>query len=904
MLNHFLSLTILLSANAFAQSKVVPATGFKGGAALNDSFIPKTTLGAWGTQTSTFQYDIMLGGQSPLELEPQGLKRECDKDQSFTLSFQQRQNIAKLEAPFTAMQCEAAMNVKATRVLNPEVCAMMANCYKSKMSLGNGYYEEVIKANERTASEAVSLMAQTTISQLSDLEELKAYASEKYGQDFIPEECREENPLDLPQGEEAGCMSKIIDKGYEMAQKGCNLVEVGCNPDYLDFIKGKNTENGKTSLMADYIKKRAKDSTKLMLVDDAGITQSIAHIMTDPKGTPEEKAKAVIDFLSANFSNLDPVYKGYMKQSIRASGENGKDEIYEGLLKYIKTNGKKNPLEVLNELDILRQKEAGKILADKCQKSMSMPKLCKMVKEVVNGAEVQVPKKNFEQMMKRQEFSPSSLGMTRQELADNVSRCNIFSIDTTIGSSGSSVVRLSNGRNLFSNGFSGMFTIKETAMSGIHSGVGESSVLPQFILKDNGDFSKKDRLTSGVVEKLSSSKEISPNDSVLVSKFSNNLITQDSKRSDFGLRSLQTVKISEGGEVKLQTSKEEVIKSAVQENQLTNANLQPQLQAQQNLMNAKAILPNGSRTQDSLIDGPSDIVKNESMTKPKVQTPDYSQLMNKIAGLEEKLSSHKKPVVEASGSDTKVSEESDLARELRLAKASLAEMNKANIEAKFKPSADSTDATRSARSHAIVNEKSEEGEAGSAVIAASGSSNKEARASAAVAPPSGSSNSGSNSSSGGSSSGDRSPASIESSGSISHSSGSGGESSGSSSGDGFVLTRLDGISRSKASETISRMIMAESGKPFYIEEGGLVKEIIPEVVDGVILKAEDGTPVYKTIVKGKVGEFKIDSKGKKVKKEVIAKAASPADVKIQDNQKLNAPAVRYRELQQIFQTKK
>lgn len=901
MLNFFLLLSFIISTNTFAQSLVSTKKSY---IKLRDpEFSAKESFGNWKTVNSEFNQNLFLGAYPPGEfLSVTAAPEEggCKKDQSFLFSVDQRQNLSKLSLPFSQLQCQEAEKIRETKELNPEACLMLANCYKSRATLSDGGYEVLVKAREKTAAEAVSLMSSTTISQLYDLEELKAYVIEKYDADFLPEDCREENALEVPPEENSVCMTKVIDNGFELSQKSCRLVDVGCSPDYLNFIKDKKTDNGKSSLMADFIRSKTKETAKVFAAEDLSVIQEIAHLMTKESETPEARTKAVMEFLTKNFTRLDPIYKNYIKQSIRNKEVGEKDEIQDGILKYIKANNSgRNPLEIVVELDTLRRKEAHKRLVESCQKVITVPKLCKIVKDVLNGAEVQVPKKNFEQMMKRQEFTKNSR-MSKQEMADNVSRCNTFSIDTSLGKNGSAAIRLSNGLDLFSSGNEGLFAIKNAALNGITSIVNSQDMRAQIIVKADGEVSKKDRMSSGISERLNSTKEGKTSDTVLVTKFSNNQVMQDAKRPEVSLKGVSAVAVkgtdrAEITELKGQASKEEVTK-VIKDSNSSVIQMQPHGQ-QQNGISSKGILPGGIRAQDTIVESQNGHVKNELAVRPQQQSADYNHLMNKITGLEEKLASQKKSAAEIVTTEPKIAEESDLVRELRMAKAALADI-KTDVKTKAPAAAVVTEAARGARSSIDSDGRSEENDDLS--IASSGSS-KESRSAVSVTPSGNSSGSSSVSSS----SGDRSPASVqESGGARGIGSGSAGDNSSSSIGDGMVLTRLDGISHSKASETISKMILAESGKPFFIEEGGLVKEIIPEVVDGVILKAEDGTPVYKTVVKGKVGEFKIDSKGKKIKKEVIAKAASPADVKIQDYQKVGSPVVRYKELQEIFNTKK
>jgi hypothetical protein len=287
--------------------------------------------------------------------------------------------------------------------------------------------------------------------------------------------------------------------------------------------------------------------------------------------------------------------------------------------------------------------------------------------------------------------------------------------------------------------------------------------------------------------------------------------------------------------------------------------------------------------------------KVEPTLKPKEEKDNFDQLIKKISGLENKLAQAQKKTSESEvRTDPKNQEENDLLNDLKNAKNTLSEMSKTK--------ATSMVALGDAGLSAPSKEKSTKNEvrdntdfSTESSLALSGPSALPSRfQTGSAAPPAQSSDSASRSPTAsnfeeGKSAGRRS------------SSGVGIDNFSSDKGDGITLTRLDGIGGVKANETITNMIIAELGKPFYIEEGGLAKQIIPEMVNGEFLKDEDGKPLYKTIVKGKVGEFKLDKKKATSKKEM--KVTSPADVLIQDN-RLSTPAIRYRELKKAFELKK
>jgi nucleoside diphosphate kinase len=72
----------------------------------------------------------------------------------------------------------------------------------------------------------------------------------------------------------------------------------------------------------------------------------------------------------------------------------------------------------------------------------------------------------------------------------------------------------------------------------------------------------------------------------------------------------------------------------------------------------------------------------------------------------------------------------------------------------------------------------------------------------------------------------------------------------------LVVLTIDGMSAEKAAEAISSRIIELKGMPFYVEEAGMMKEIIPVMKDGKLVLDEKGNPVFEKITKGKAKDKK------------------------------------------------
>ncbi len=841
---------------------------------------------------STFQVKSVLSPYNPDSLSPvatYGLNEftpetgGCNKI-SIMLTKRQEENIYELSSPLDNYNCSQIVKVRKSKELTPDTCMSLASCFKNKINLS---FSVTMKAKENAAAEAVSLMASTTINQLTELEELKAYAEVKYGAEFIPESCREDQFKIPEKNNTSMCMTKVIDRGFELSQKICALAEKGCHSDYLEYTNGKETVNGSTSLMANFLKSKTHGHSKKLISEDSSTTKAIAKIMMDASKSPEARAEAIQEYFQSNYQRLDPIYKFYSNQFRQSNSENSRNEVKEGFIKYINSNSGRSPEEIVVELDMLRKKEAKKRLGESCGNVISMPKLCQFVTDVLNGSEVQVPENKFDRLMKNQYTSILGPKSEVEEIAENVARCNTFSVAKTIGKNVIDKTRLSGGFNLFSSGITGSFFMKEVNIGGITSGLYGEDTRPILILNDAGEISKRQFYGSKETEQITSSKESALDTTVLVTKFSKNEVMKDPAPIESRVVPAHNDK-NVITEIKTPVISDEASKIATKHSEPSNT--AQNLAQQQNQANSRNFISGGARSQEIIIDDTAS--PSKVLPEKQTQASGYSQLMNKISGLEEKIAAaKKKSVVENSAAATGPAGESSLARELRLEAAKLAELKASGALNDSEENRVNT-ANFKKNKKVIATKLNDDNDEEEVVSPISSPAVKDTRKGASVQ----------SAASAGSTSAARNSASIEVASTSSRtSSGTAGDFAGAGA---VVLTGLDGAGSSKISESINKMIFAEAGKPFYIEEGGYVKEIIPVIVDGEIVKGEDGAPIYKTVIKGKVGEFKIDSKGLKNKKDQVAKSTSPADVKRSDEERTSATVIRYREFQGIFKPKK
>lgn len=108
----------------------------------------------------------------------------------------------------------------------------------------------------------------------------------------------------------------------------------------------------------------------------------------------------------------------------------------------------------------------------------------------------------------------------------------------------------------------------------------------------------------------------------------------------------------------------------------------------------------------------------------------------------------------------------------------------------------------------------------------------------------------------------------------------------------LVLSKTDGLSAEKITETICEKIIELGGQSFEIEENGVKMEIIPEFKDGKILLDEKGKPKFQKVVKGQKLAQTHGGRGP-------ASAADKADMKRKDEEALKRERAEYLKLKKL-----
>lgn len=834
----------------------------------------------------------IIGGEA---LHFTSQKTDCEhlQPESFGANF--AKNISMLNAPLLQSQCAAIDEFNKKKELSPKLCMNLAGCLKTKLGPENEQ-KQILKqeAQKNAAGEAIALIAKKGTNLMMDFEALRLYSIAKYGESFLPENCKGNETFKMPEASknsnELQCHSEIIDKGYEMALKNCKIPEVGCFQDYPEYLATKKATGNISNLAADFYQQKSQENHSEVLSNDGSIMHKISIILADDSLTPAERVEAFFDHLKNNYNQLDPILKNYYDRSSNNKSESKSDSIRESILSYINLNKHKSSVHIQVDLENLRKSEAKALLKGKCETVMTMGRLCSVVNEVLSGSEVVVEEKDFNKLISNGEDTNIQGDSLLRNLANNVSRCNTF-ILASEASAYLKTIKLSSDYDLFSDLHSAVKinTIASTTQPE------KNGKKPKIIIRSDGSLEKKEQGTPITIQTMSERFKDKGPELVLVNKFSKNSVLPEIYKNDMeigsrkpGLTSSIKKDVAELGPQSIKPVDKIGAASGSSQNAIMPTNRG--FSAGKNL--------NSPISENKIPDEYYQKTLATNNSKKNNSKNDYSGLMNKISSLEKRLGKinntdlgpEKKTVPKDSlGTSPSTAAESGLVKELRSAKAELEAIKKnqkdqsnsgANIIAMEKRERNySADASKA---YAQDSEESSSNDSGSVAnnFSSSGrskgaSSQNSKTSSAASAVQTGDV--------GMETKGTRQPTAA-------------GESLGKNVDPIVLLTKLDGMGNAAAvNETINKLIYAESGRPFYIEEGGLVKQIIPEIVNGKILINEDGKAVYKKILKGKVGEFKIALEQKAARETNLE---SPADLKRAEAK--IAPVIRYRELKDLF----
>jgi hypothetical protein len=769
-------------------------------------------------------------------------------------------NFIKLSMPTVKeISCLSSNNISimGSERFNGVNCSQHILCQKNVGASEDELKKVDIILNEVAAGDYAVNSLVINADDMENLEVFKKFAQKKYGM---------EQGLDCKSSDESNgannCDLSFMEKKLVNYQKSCDLT-AGCynqaEPKIDSFSKYQaDHEENKGQHMMKYFKYRLEQKSAQQIDMDEKRVNEIAEIVEDPKfkkGKQDYKLNALLEAIGKDKSGRlnDPIL-GYDFGKDIKKVQNA-DKLKE--LKQLLENKNLTSKSFAVDFEKFRKKRALANLGSTsiCNTTTTFLKICKETTAIYQGksiikdpkiAEVLSTKyviaKNDEALGKIKEILGTNFKMENMESLLNARRCVAFSITDTNGKSlnDNGSFREDKGWTHRENSEEGGTT--DTTL-GLMNG---SEILQSTGVKTNSDASSSSSSSSSSISKTSDN-----NDTDAVTKEVEPIDTQS----------------------------------------MANTMLAPKAannySDMYNTSNFDAFAEKDKSKIDGANDEKSETIGNSNASSAVSSTDKMNDyLMKKLAASEESLEKMKADKVtsdEEMAKQKKMDEESAVIKDL---KNQISDLKTETAKAAVRKSSEDSAANVQARPQAVAANDSffkpaiSSVRADSVAVSAPTDNFDVARSAAAAAAGSEAS---------------RSPSSMGAVlTAVSNSDGS----KTTTLGSGLVLTTVDGMTSEKASQTISNRIIELNGVPFYIEEGGMVKEIIAVVKDGKVLLDDKGNPVYEKIVKGKVGDKKFAST--KIKKDRAPAAITDmADLRRDQEEKLKRDRVEYLKLKKL-----
>lgn len=818
---------------------------------------------------------------------------------TFTFSPSVNRNLMMLGAPLQKTSCLSVDEFNKTKQLNEGLCLGMAGCFKNSSSkeLSHINIERINKARSQAATEAVGLTAASSISEMLDFEALKTFVGAKYGHDKLPPNCANipvfkiDNYTGVNNGK---CRTKEVDEGLKMAMQNCKMPNRHCYPEFSDYIKDKKAEPGK-SISSDYFQHLAVKQSMDIIMNSNQTLEVLASIYASQDKSEEQKFDESFAYLKKNYYALDPIFKNYYNKYLDSEATGKENLIKAGVISWLKQNKNKSADEFKISLEKNRKEESDEILKQKCETSITMEGLCQMVDDSMAGTSNPVNRGDLTKLLSSEGNMDPNSPDYMQRLANNVARCGTFSLRNSNKGLEFVSEELANKWDLFASfdssfvGFSPKRNSKAKGSNGVVIRMGADGVLrrlavtvPELIASGGRALDEQGNERNSDGFKLKKSSFFGG------IRRGESLDLDSSARYDIDHNSNQLKKVQVDDS---KVIRPDVDTKVVKGPGITDSSfIDSRVIAQDKIKSIPVI--------DKMDSFNSIQNTNQEIRESEKSRNENAALINRVAELESRLkqmnaseseTTKKKSGDSANSVVKKEQEDSSFNKEVASLQAELDDLKKAQakkVKANESVASAISEVQDSSQNRTRTSSTNLQSDSGSDSAGAS------SRAPASISSASSSSSSDnyrsdrSTSSSGSSSKESSSPAASSTGSSIDSSGGK---------IESIVLAKVDSVNGAPASrESINNMIFSELGKPFYIEEEGLVKYIVPEVVDGKIIVDAKGQPVFKKIVKGKIGEFKIADKDDKKKK-----ATSPADVKKMDEHN-RGPVIRYKEFKDVI----
>ncbi|MDD4976170.1 MAG: FlxA-like family protein [Bacteriovorax sp.] len=754
-------------------------------------------------------------------------------------------------------------------------CKSAIECSNAKTSNDNPGFLGPITIPKYLGEDYASVELAKEVVRMDKVEALRKFAEKKYGKD-IAKKCK--SPFDYDSNDAKmmiSCDARVVDNGFNRLQDNCTAMRLYC------FNKGLDTKNEYKAFQSSYRSKPGgmesitqaffKDRNELLvndaLANDSEMLASLADIISS-KDNSTIKMQNVFSKLGEykKHNKLDPIF-GFDKDYLDSSKELYQKSIHYKFFEKLLQSKTINLASAKKAIEDYRLVTAKNLLGNTCLETAHFSNICQDATKIKNSKHISklydfhtaalIPPDNEDERfaLVKEAYPQGVQDFDDYKAVMDAERCRAFNIGKNIDITAESVARF--GVPLPDYDLASYY---KSSLNNENSPSSQNLIKvfgkPNFSINDFGSKAIDGVQIAGPVKLPGPSEAIRPsNEGTLSSSIS------DSLKSGYK----ETVKGS----------------NATESSNLTGSN---------NLYNNSFNNPghsylesndNGQKSSDEAArDSKNSISNTNSVLNDKI-----AELNKKLSSTEENLERIKS---EKEAADTekehqqKINEENKTIADL---KNQIAEMKN---ESKVKgDDADSKNKISTIATTGIDNAKEAQN--------VSAKSSEESRASAVNKDQD--VNSGNVNHSANSTSFENTPQGVSAKSSSTQGTGNALSSSAKT---GVVLTKIDGMSSEKASEAITDKIIEMDGQPFYIEEGGMVKEIIPIIKNGKVILDEKGKPLFEKIVKGKVGESRF-ARGKVQTKKgrVPASLNDTADLKRDDEERLKYERAEYIKLKQI-----
>ncbi len=832
-----------------------------------NSILPRATQPIFSQLQGNFQLGSGLYQPSAAWKSINAKKDEvdCSRNQSGEVLGPRLSNfVVSLDTVLNVTSC---LSIKKSPIekFSENNCNMLVECSKSKTSkdvtesnVANIYISRMI------AEDFVGMRLEDNLKKMESIDQLRKFSEKKYGKDFV-KDCSSPFNYD-PKLEEGknNCDASLIDNGFLRTQKNCQSPNKGCyspgiDPakEYPGFADKFKSENNRDSAFQSFFINRNENLVNDSLVNDSELLESISSVMSS-QGKIDDKIQKIITNMGKlhMHGKLDPAFSFDSDFLYGSPAVSKKSAHYEFFAKMLARPI--NSAQARSAIEAYRKEYSKNVLTKNCSTVPTFTQICNSATfisksntlEQRNRADVAAKMREdkddvrFEQM--KVLYPRGVVTKDDYNIVLDAQRCKAFGFTP-------------HKKDYYSDLPGTVQYPLLPSLVGLNSPYNyEISYTPPSSagVKETTDFSKVHFL--GFSDTKKDLREAIPSESMVSGSATDSVPLKKPEE----LSTLSNT-FSQG----LKDSASSV--SSGLDYQAANFN------SGANFNNFNDSSASGKNLTDSIAAKPEETQSAET----KALNDKISDLTKKLSLAEEnidRIKSEKEAAALAAEQQRKVDDENKSIADL---KSQIADLKAQNIKSEKISSENSSRASlASAESTATTPKVATT----SQEVSSAESTNAKKSISEADAQSGGRGNfSAANESSTNAASTGRSPAQASGSSSVASAKSS------------FVLTKVDGLSEEKVAETINEKIMESDGLPFEIEEGGMVKQIVPIIKDGKVLLDDKGHPRYEKVVK------------RKVAKKEVAKARTPAsidnsaDLKRDEEEKIKYERAEYLRLKKL-----